>query len=162
MVSSVSRRIHAGTCLLASDAVATPTVQLAEIRATRYEAYFNAILDEEEELRRLHAPLDQVLDEAGGSTAKLRFVVRRRIDTRAWAQQGEELLDLRTAGPFHGVGEMARIAKEQLEDAWGDLQPRARRTRRPAAVAWNARHSAAGSRRRCACWAHGERERPSG
>ncbi len=93
-------------------------IELVEVRATHYEAYFNAILDEEEELRRLYAPLDRILDEAGGSTAKLRFVVRRRVDTRAWAVQGEELLDLRTSGSFHGSGEMERIAKAQLEGAW--------------------------------------------
>jgi energy-coupling factor transporter ATP-binding protein EcfA2 len=93
-------------------------IELAGVRAAHYEAYFNAILDEEEELRQLYAPLDRILDEAGGSTAKLRFVVRRRVDARAWAEQGEELLDLRTSGPFHGAGEMERIAKTQLEGAW--------------------------------------------
>ena len=92
--------------------------ELTDQRTTRYESYFNAMLEEEHELERLYEPLRDILERFGTSVAKLRLSVRRRVDVEAWAAKGESLLDLRTAGAFHGAGEMARIARETLVEAW--------------------------------------------
>lgn len=93
-------------------------VRLTTERTARYESYFNAILEEEQELKRLYRPLREILERFGTSAAKLRLAVRRRVDVNAWAAAGEALLDLRTAGAFHGTGELARIARETLVEAW--------------------------------------------
>ena len=87
-------------------------------RLERYGAYFEALLEEESELRRLYAPLDDVLEQFGASVAKLRFVVKRVVDVDAWADEGESLLDLRKEGAFRGEGELARVAQDQLVAAW--------------------------------------------
>ena len=50
--------------------------------------------------------------------AKLRFVVKRVVDFRTWAAQGERLLDLRKEGRFRGEGELARVAQDELVGAW--------------------------------------------
>jgi hypothetical protein len=50
--------------------------------------------------------------------AKLRFSVRRKVDIDEWVREGEELLDLRKAGPFRGTGELRRRAAEELEQVW--------------------------------------------
>jgi hypothetical protein len=92
---------------------------LVKQRAERYEAYFNAMLEEEEELGRLYAPLREILENFGSAVAKLRLSIRRRVDLGSWVKQGESLIDLRTAGTFRGTGEMARIAKESLLDRMG-------------------------------------------
>ena len=87
-------------------------------RLEHYEAYFKALLEEESELRRLYEPLDDVLQEFGASVAKLRFVVKRVVDVAVWADQGESLLDLRKEGRFRGEGELARVAQDELVEAW--------------------------------------------
>jgi hypothetical protein len=92
--------------------------ELVETRAGHYAAYFSAILGEADELKRLYAPLRDILNSFGESVAKLSLSVTRRVDLRSWVEQGEALIDLRTSGPFHGSGEMARIARESLFDAW--------------------------------------------
>ena len=66
----------------------------------------------------LYRPLRSVLDSFGSSVAKLRFSVRRKVDIDEWAREGEELLDLRKAGPFRGAGELRRRAAEELEQVW--------------------------------------------
>ena len=91
--------------------------ELVPQRADRYEAYFNAILEEQQQLEELYAPLRNVLDALGGSVARLRFAVRRRVDLAGWAADGERLIDLRT-GTFRGSGELERIAREMLLEAW--------------------------------------------
>ena len=73
---------------------------LTKSRLEHYAAYFDALLQEERELKVLYAPLRTVLDSSGSSVAKLRFSVRRKVDIGEWARDGEELLDLRKAGPF--------------------------------------------------------------
>jgi energy-coupling factor transporter ATP-binding protein EcfA2 len=91
---------------------------LTQSRLEHYAAYFNALLEEEQELKELYAPLRNVLDGFGPSIAKLQFSVRRKVDTDSWASQGEEYLDLRKAGSFRGTGELARLAIEKLGPAW--------------------------------------------
>ncbi len=92
--------------------------ELTERRLTSYKAYFDALLEEERQLTDLYGPLRGVLTAFGPTVAKLRFSVRRTVDVDSWAKQGEELLDLRTSGSFHGVGELARIASAELKAAW--------------------------------------------
>lgn len=91
---------------------------LIETRRKAYAGIFEAIVDEEQELQILYAPIKTRIDAAEGSLSKLSFSVRRQVDIEAWARAGEELLDLRTTGPFKGRGELLRIAREALLPAW--------------------------------------------
>lgn len=97
---------------------------LIESRRKAYVGVFEAILEEEQALASLYAPIKARIDAAEGSLSQLSFSVRRRIDIEAWTRAGEALLDLRTNGPFKGRGELLRIAKETLLVPWttGDAQ----------------------------------------
>lgn len=95
------------------------TTELVDRRLAHYRSYFEALLEEEGELRSLYAPLDAVLDEfTATSIAKLRFIVRRVVDVASWAEAGERLLDLRREGAFRGAGELAATAQRKLGEAW--------------------------------------------
>ena len=98
--------------------------ELIDRRLEHYKAYFNALLEEESELRGLYAPLADVLQQSGTSVAKLHFVVKRVVDIGDWAEHGESLLDLRREGRFRGEGELLRVAQEELVEAWetGDAE----------------------------------------
>jgi AAA domain, putative AbiEii toxin, Type IV TA system len=65
----------------------------------------------------LYAPLMQRLSTAGGTLAKLSFTVARVVDVDAWAAEGEKLFDKR-AGPFKGIGSLAREARDMLAEEW--------------------------------------------
>jgi len=91
---------------------------LIEARRSAYAAIFEAIVEEERELADLYAPIKARIDEAAGSLSKLSFSVRRNVDLSQWAANGEELLDLRTNGPFKGRGELLRSARAGLMAAW--------------------------------------------
>jgi len=91
---------------------------LIDARRKAYAGIFDAILEEEQELQALYAPIKKRLDVAEGSLSELSFSVRRHVDIAAWAAAGEELLDLRTNGPFKGRGELLRVAREALLPAW--------------------------------------------
>jgi energy-coupling factor transporter ATP-binding protein EcfA2 len=92
--------------------------ELIKERAQRYEAYFNALLGQEEELKQLYAPLHDMLMDFGSSVAKLHLSVRRRVDLDAWVRQGEALIDLRTAGDFRGAGQMRKLVEDELRQVW--------------------------------------------
>jgi hypothetical protein len=92
--------------------------ELETMRATAYVAYFDALLEEESELRDLYRPLSELIATSTGSVARLRFSVQRDVGVDEWARRGEALLDLRTAGAFHGVGELAKVARTELLPAW--------------------------------------------
>jgi energy-coupling factor transporter ATP-binding protein EcfA2 len=94
------------------------SADLVTERLAHYSAYFDALLNEEDELRVLYEPLALVLAEFGGTASKLQLAVRRRVDVAAWAAAGEELLDLRTEGAFRGAGSLLRFAEEKLLPAW--------------------------------------------
>lgn len=87
-------------------------------RLQHYAAYFDALLEEEEELETLYAPLSAMLKTFGSSVAKLNFSVRRKVDIDSWSSQGEELLDLRKMGPFRGSGVLRRRAESELVPVW--------------------------------------------
>lgn len=94
------------------------SAELVTERLGHYSAYFDALLNEETELRVLYEPLAQVLADFGGTAAKLQLAVRRRVDVASWAAEGEDLLDLRTEGAFRGTGTLAKLAEEELLPAW--------------------------------------------
>lgn len=75
-------------------------------------------IDEERELSALYAPLGARLGTEEGALGKLSFSIRRVVDVVAWAQSGEELLDLRKTGPFKGRGALLAAAKTGLQAAW--------------------------------------------
>lgn len=92
--------------------------ELIEERRASYAAVFDGILEEEKELSALYDPLKQRLAAEDGALGKLAFSIRRYVDLEAWAQCGEELLDLRKAGPFKGRGALLAAAQAELLAAW--------------------------------------------
>lgn len=95
--------------------------RIAELTAQRKREYgnvFDALLEEESQLSALYAPLAAKLTDAPGTLGKLTFVIRRDVDIERWAGAGEELLDLRRAGPFRGQGALTESARKDLLDAW--------------------------------------------
>lgn len=92
--------------------------ELIEERRISYAAVFDGILEEEQELSALYEPLKQRLAAEDGALGKLAFSIRRFVDLEAWAQRGEELLDLRKAGPFKGRGALLAAAQAELLAAW--------------------------------------------
>lgn len=91
---------------------------LTDERLQHYAAYFDALLEEETELRGLYQPLQELLTGFGASAAKLRLAVRRGVDLPTWAREGEALLDLRVSGRFKGAGELREVAETELMPAW--------------------------------------------
>jgi energy-coupling factor transporter ATP-binding protein EcfA2 len=87
-------------------------------RRTAYVGVFQAVLDEEKALADLYEPLKARITEAAGSLSKLSFTVRRDLNLDAWCAAGEELLDLRAAGAFKGVGSLRAAAGVSLDDVW--------------------------------------------
>lgn len=93
---------------------------LVDARRGAYATIFEALVEEEKELADLYAPIKARIDEATGSLSKLSFSVRRNVDLAQWAAKGEDLLDLRTNGPFKGRGELLRSARTGLMAAWAN------------------------------------------
>lgn len=91
---------------------------LIEERRTSYAAVFDGILEEEKELSALYEPLEERLAAEDGALGKLAFSIRRSVDVEEWARRGEELLDLRKAGPFKGRGALSAVAHDDLLAAW--------------------------------------------
>ncbi|WP_434572397.1 AAA family ATPase [Pseudomonas sp. Z3-6] len=90
---------------------------LIQLRRTSYEGVYEAIVEEEQELKALYAPIQRRIEADTGSMARLAFTVKRNIDIESWAITGENLLDLRT-GPFRGRGQVLLAAKVILMSAW--------------------------------------------
>lgn len=93
---------------------------LIETRRKAYAGIFEAIVEEEQELQALYAPIMARIEAAEGSLSNLSFSVRRQVDLVAWTNTGEALLDLRKTGPFKGRGELLRVARESLLNAWAE------------------------------------------
>ena len=84
-----------------------------------YGRVFEAIINEQNALGALYAPLMARLAAASGSLKKLGFSVRRFANVEEWgALAEEELLDRRKAGPFYGRGSLIAAATEALKPAW--------------------------------------------
>ena len=92
--------------------------ELIKARRESYGGVFEGILEEEKELAKLYRPLKERLDSEKGALGKLSFTIRRTVDVVGWAQKGEDLLDLRKAGPFKGRGSLLEAAKTELHPAW--------------------------------------------
>ncbi len=85
-------------------------------RFARYEMVFDALAEEERAIEQLYAPLGRrVLEDP--RLSKLTFVVDRMVDICAWANRGENLLDLRKP-PFNRRGVLADTARTSLLPAW--------------------------------------------
>lgn len=97
---------------------------LVERRRVEYRHAFDTLLQEEEVLQTLYAPLAKQIAAGEGALARMKFSVGRHVDVAAWAEKGEELLDLRKTSSFRGEGSLLRIATERLADVWasGDAE----------------------------------------
>ena len=91
---------------------------LADDREAAYVRVFDAVLAEQKVLTDLYSPLMARLEQTEGSLKKLSFTVARHADIERWADEGEQLLDLRQKGPFKGRGTLRQIAGEYLQKAW--------------------------------------------
>ncbi len=91
-------------------------------RLAHYESVFDALVKEEEALRRLYAQLHRRVAE-DPRLSKLAFAVERVVDIDAWANRGESLLDLRKP-PFGRRGMLADIARTSLLPAWKTGTPK--------------------------------------
>jgi hypothetical protein len=91
---------------------------LVKLRRATYSQVFATMVEEEQVLRDLYAPLKHELGEAAGALSKLEFVVRRRVDLDTWVAGGEELLDLRKETRFRGHGAVRSEAERDLLQAW--------------------------------------------
>ncbi len=93
-----------------------------ELQTERNNAYarvFEAIINEQNALAELYAPLMGRLALSSGTLSKLSFSVRRVADVKAWGTVAEEeLLDRRKAGPFYGRGSLIAAATQTLKPAW--------------------------------------------
>ena len=88
-------------------------------RDDTYGRVFEAIINEQNALAGLYAPLMARLAASSGTLKKLSFSVRRIADVETWGSFAEEeLLDRRKAGPFYGRGSLIAAATQALKSAW--------------------------------------------
>lgn len=88
-------------------------------REDTYGRVFEAIINEQNALADLYAPLMARLAASSGTLKKLNFSVQRIADVQTWGSFAEEeLLDRRKAGPFYGRGSLIAAASEALKPAW--------------------------------------------
>jgi hypothetical protein len=123
VITSESSKVSAALAEVDAEIVAAQQAdgrlnELGDERLSHYTAYFDALLEEESELRALYAPLDRILSESSESVRRLRFSVRRVVDIARWTDAGEALLDLRKDGAFRGRGMLRQIATSELLEAW--------------------------------------------
>ena len=88
-------------------------------RDDTYGRVFEAIINEQNALAGLYAPLMARLATSSGTLNKLSFSVRRIADVQAWGSVAEEeLRDRRKTGPFYGRGALIGATIEALKPAW--------------------------------------------
>ncbi|MGY4503783.1 energy-coupling factor transporter ATP-binding protein EcfA2 [Bradyrhizobium sp. GM24.11] len=88
-------------------------------RDDTYGRVFEAIINEQNALAGLYAPLMARLAASSGTLKKLSFTVRRIADVAEWGSFAEEkLIDRRESGPFHGRGSLIAAATQALKPAW--------------------------------------------
>lgn len=88
-------------------------------RDDTYGRVFEAIINEQNALAGLYAPLMARLAASSGTLKKLSFSVRRIADAATWGSFAEEeLLDRRRTGPFYGRGSLTSAATDALKGAW--------------------------------------------
>ena len=98
---------------------------LMERRRQEYTQAFHTIVQEEEILKKLYAPLRATLEGSAGTLAKLAFVVERTVDIDNWVKTGEDLMDLRLESVFRGRGALGEKSREYLLSAWKSGTPEA-------------------------------------
>ncbi len=107
------------TRLIDSQGAAARRKDLQTERDDTYRRVFEAIINGQNALAGLYAPLMARLATSSGTLQKLSFSVRRIADVQAWGSVAEEeLLDRRKAGPFYGRGSLTAAAAEALKPAW--------------------------------------------
>ena len=107
------------TRLTDAQGAATRRKNLQTERDDTYGRVFEAIINEQNALAGLYAPLMARLASSSGTLKKLNFSVRRIADVQAWGSVAEEeLLDRRKTGPFYGRGALIGAAIEALKPAW--------------------------------------------
>lgn len=88
-------------------------------RDNAYKRLFEAIINEQNALAELYAPLMVQLAVTSGTLSRLGFSVRRIVNVEQWGAFAEEnLLDLRKSGPFNGRGTLTEVAGKMLKPAW--------------------------------------------
>lgn len=88
-------------------------------RDDTYGRVFEAIINEQNALADLYAPLMARLAASSGTLKKLSFSVRRIADVQTWGSFAEEkLLDRRKTGPFYGCGSLIAASTEALKPTW--------------------------------------------
>ncbi|MCB9854646.1 MAG: AAA family ATPase [Phycisphaerales bacterium] len=88
-------------------------------RDDTYGRVCEAIINEQNALAGLYAPLMARLAASSGTLKKLSFSVRRIADVHTWGSFAEEeLLDRRKTGHFYGRGSLIAVATEALKPAW--------------------------------------------
>lgn len=88
-------------------------------RDDTYGRVFEAIINEQNALAALYAPLMARLATSSETLKKLSFSVRRIADVEEWGTFAEEnLLDRRKTGPFYGRGSLITAATQELKSAW--------------------------------------------
>ncbi|MEQ1716634.1 MAG: AAA family ATPase, partial [Hyphomicrobium sp.] len=88
-------------------------------RDDTYGRVFEAIIDEQNALAGLYAPLMARLAASSGTLKKLSISVRRTANVQKWGEFAEEnLLDRRKAGPFYGRGSLIAATMQALKPAW--------------------------------------------
>jgi hypothetical protein len=98
------------------------TARRRDLQTERDDTYgrvFEAIINEQNVLAALYAPLMARLAASSGTLKKLSFSVRRIANVEEWGTFAEEnLLDRRKAGPFYGRGSLIAAATQALKSAW--------------------------------------------
>jgi hypothetical protein len=107
------------TRLADAQGAATRRKDLQNERDDTYGRVFEAIINEQNALAGLYAPLMARLAASSGTLKKLSFLVRRIADVDSWGSIAEEeLLDRRKAGAFNGRGALIAAATQALKPAW--------------------------------------------
>jgi len=88
-------------------------------REASYGRVFDAIVNEQNALIALYAPLMERLAASSGTLRKLSFSVSRVVDAEKWGAFAEDnLIDCRKSGPFYGRGSLIKLAKSEMKPAW--------------------------------------------
>jgi len=92
--------------------------ELVESRRDAYGQVFETLVEEQEVLERMYAPLGRNLGDSKGTLSKLRFAVRRVVSVDRWIEAADRLLDFRMDSEFRLRGSLRKKTEEHLLDAW--------------------------------------------
>jgi len=92
---------------------------LQQEREIAYGQLFDAVINEQNALTELYAPLMERLAIMHGTLTRLSFKVCRSANVAQWANAGEDnLIDCRKAGEFYGRGSLEKLVRAKLQPAW--------------------------------------------